>query len=121
MTLLAMRSGCDRKRHFWSDYRALRDFARNNSPRSQIRATRKNKSAATQRNLRLGSEADVTAALMDVRFLADVSRGGGGLPLCAMFGRLLVGKGFLHVCSLGRCSHVFGLLARLADIIVARD
>ena len=85
MTLLAMRSGCDRKRRFYSDHMALMDFART---RSQIRATRKNKSAATQRNLRLGSEADVTAALMDVRFLADVSRGGGGLPLCARSRRL---------------------------------
>ena len=35
-------------------------------------------------------------------------------PLSAMCGRLLVGNGFLHVCSLGRCSHVFGLLARFA-------
>src|SRR5450755_3992744 len=33
-------------------------------------------------------------------------------PLCAMCGRLRVGKGFLHVCSIGRCSHVFGLLVR---------
>src|SRR5665811_2346538 len=33
-------------------------------------------------------------------------------PLCAMCGRLRVGKDFLHVCSIGRCSHVFGLLAR---------
>jgi len=30
----------------------------------------------------------------------------------AMCGRLRVGKSFLHVCSIGRCSHVFGLLAR---------
>jgi hypothetical protein len=30
-------------------------------------------------------------------------------PLRAMCGRLRVGKNFLHVCSLGRCSHVFGL------------
>ena len=29
-----------------------------------------------------------------------------------MCGRLRVGKGFLHVCSIGRCSHVFGLLVR---------
>src|ERR1035441_4859913 len=35
-------------------------------------------------------------------------------PLCAMCGRLRVGKGFLHVCSIGRCSHVFGLLVRHA-------
>jgi hypothetical protein len=26
--------------------------------------------------------------------------------------RLRVGKSFLHVCSIGRCSHVFGLLVR---------
>ena len=26
--------------------------------------------------------------------------------------RLRVGKGFLHECSIGRCSHVFGLLMR---------
>ena len=31
-------------------------------------------------------------------------------PLSAMCGRLRVGKSFLHVCSIGRCSHVFGLL-----------
>ena len=30
-------------------------------------------------------------------------------PLRAMCGRLRVGKSFLHVCSIGRCSHVFGL------------
>jgi hypothetical protein len=28
---------------------------------------------------------------------------------CAMCGRLRVGKSILHVCSVGRCSHVFGL------------
>ena len=33
-------------------------------------------------------------------------------PLCAMCGRFRVGKNFLHVCSFGRCSHVFGLLVR---------
>ena len=33
-------------------------------------------------------------------------------PLCAMCGRLRVGKSFLHACSIGRCSHVFGLLVR---------
>ena len=32
--------------------------------------------------------------------------------LSAMCGRLRVGKSFLHVCSIGRCSHVFGLSAR---------
>jgi CRP-like cAMP-binding protein len=30
----------------------------------------------------------------------------------AMCGRLRVGKNFLHVSSIGRCGHVFGLLAR---------
>jgi transposase len=30
-------------------------------------------------------------------------------PMC---GRLRIGKNFLHVCSIGRCAHVFGLLAR---------
>ena len=85
MTLLAMRSGCDRKRPFNSDYMALMDFART---RSQISGYPQNKSAATQRNVRLGSFCDVTAALMDVRFLVDVSRGGGGLPLCARSRRL---------------------------------
>src|SRR5258706_9095991 len=30
-------------------------------------------------------------------------------PKSAMCGRLRVGKNFLHVCSIGRCSHVFGL------------
>jgi hypothetical protein len=34
---------------------------------------------------------------------------GSLVPMC---GRLRVGKGFLHVCSIGRCSHVFGLFAR---------
>ena len=53
---------------------------------------------------------------------ADVFGSGGGnggaqpaidvKSLHAMCGRLRVGKGFLHVCSIGRCSHVFGLLVR---------
>ena len=30
----------------------------------------------------------------------------------AMCGRLRVGKDFLHECSIGRCSHVFGLCVR---------
>ena len=33
-------------------------------------------------------------------------------PRWAMCGRLRVGKNFLHVCSIGRCSHVFGLFMR---------
>ncbi len=33
----------------------------------------------------------------------------GERQLRAMCGRLRVGKSFLHVSSIGRCSHVFGL------------
>ena len=33
------------------------------------------------------------------------------MTLRAMCGRLRVGKDFLHVCSIGRCSHVFGLFS----------
>jgi hypothetical protein len=36
---------------------------------------------------------------------ADIRAG----RLSAMCGRLQVGKSFLHVSRLGRCSHVFGL------------
>src|SRR5258706_9076286 len=32
-----------------------------------------------------------------------------------MYGRLRVGKGFLHACSSGRSSHVFGLLVRFTS------
>jgi hypothetical protein len=39
---------------------------------------------------------------------------GSVLPRCAMCGRLRVGKENLHVAGVGRCSHVFGLLARFA-------
>jgi hypothetical protein len=37
---------------------------------------------------------------------------GVALVFWAMCGRLRVGKGFLHECSIGRSSHVFGLLVR---------
>jgi hypothetical protein len=30
-------------------------------------------------------------------------------PVWALWGRLRVGKSFLHVCSIGLCSHVCGL------------
>jgi len=40
---------------------------------------------------------------------ADMERDIPTLPSRAMCGRLLVGKGFLRVCSIGRSSHVFGL------------
>ena len=36
------------------------------------------------------------------------------LPLCAMCGRLSVGKGFLDAVRVGRCGHVFDLLVRRA-------
>jgi hypothetical protein len=35
-------------------------------------------------------------------------------PLCAMCGRLSVGKGFLDAVRFGRCGHVFDLLVRRA-------
>jgi hypothetical protein len=49
--------------------------------------------------------------LNNVRYASDSdhSRYESELTLWAMCGRLRVGKGFLHECSIGRCSHVFGL------------
>ena len=35
-----------------------------------------------------------------------------------MCGRLRVGKSFLHVCSIGRCSHVFGLLVHTRPLAI---
>ena len=49
--------------------------------------------------VRFGSKADMCSAKPHVRFT----------PMC---GRLRVGKDFLHVCSIGRCAHVFGLCVR---------
>src|SRR6195256_5725611 len=43
--------------------------------------------------------------------ISDLQRTAGPYR-CAMCARLRVGKSFLHVCSIGRCSHVFGLLVR---------
>ena len=43
--------------------------------------------------------------------ISDLQRTAGPYR-CAMCGRLRVDKDFLHVCSIGRCSHVFGLLVR---------
>ena len=40
--------------------------------------------------------------------ISDLQRTAGPYR-CAMCGRLRVGKSFLHVCSIGRRSHVFGL------------
>ena len=58
------------------------------------------------------------ASLAQMRLAADVrccnrqKRTSFERPLWAMCGRLRVGKSFLHVCSIGRCSHVFGLWMR---------
>ena len=52
--------------------------------------------------------------LNNVRYACDSdhSRYEFELTLRAMCGRLRVGKDFLHERSIGRCSHVFGLLMR---------
>jgi hypothetical protein len=52
--------------------------------------------------------------LNNVRYASDSdhSRYESELTLWAMCGRLRVGKDFLHERSIGRCSHVFGLLMR---------
>ena len=52
----------------------------------------------------------------DVRFRANIglSSAAGEGRISAMCGRLRVGKENLHVAGAGRCSHVFGLLARFA-------
>jgi hypothetical protein len=42
----------------------------------------------------------------------DISLRRNESTLRAMCGRLRVGKGFFHECSIGRCSHVFGLCVR---------
>jgi hypothetical protein len=52
-----------------------------------------------RQHVRFGSKADICSAKRHVRFT----------PMC---GRLRVGKDFLHVCSIGRCAHVFGLCVR---------
>src|SRR5450759_3748150 len=50
--------------------------------------------------------------MLETIVAAQLSWRSARCPLSAMCGRLRVGKGFLHVCSIGRCSHVFGLLVR---------
>jgi hypothetical protein len=44
--------------------------------------------------------------------ISRLSLSGPRQPNRAMCGRLRVGKDFLHVADLGRCSHVFGLFVR---------
>ena len=65
-------------------------------------------------NVCFGSKADVTLLNFDVRFTPESGHGSAVIacPLWAMCGRLRVGKDFLHERSIGRCSHVFGLLMR---------
>ena len=67
-----------------------------------------------RQNVRFGSKADICSAKRHVRFTPESghSQCNSVCPLCAMCGRLRVGKNFLYVCSIGRCSHVFGLLVR---------
>ena len=62
-------------------------------------------------NVRYGSGADIACHLANVRFAPQSGQSADMLacPLCAMCGRLRVGKENLHVTALGRCSHVFGL------------
>ena len=62
-------------------------------------------------DVRFGSKADICSAKRHVRFTPNNGHSRLRLkcPLSAMCGRLRVGKSFFHVCSLGRCSHVFGL------------
>jgi hypothetical protein len=86
--------------------------------------------AAKGQNAKYSSRVDV------FRFVSKLRRGSmrSALRICAMCGRLRVGKSFFHVlqhwsvqpcvdgsglarafftfCSIGRCSHVFGLLMR---------
>ena len=55
---------------------------------------------------------DVSVKETSVCIVDERSRHGADMaagPSWAMCGRLLVGKGFLRVCSIGRSSHVFGL------------
>ena len=65
-------------------------------------------------NVRFGSQPDMTLLNFDVRFTPNSGHSSPQLecPLWAMCGRLRVGKDFLHERSIGRCSHVFGLLMR---------
>ena len=67
-----------------------------------------------QVHVRFGSKADICSVKGHVRFTPESGhvQCNSVCPLCAMCGRLRVGKSFLHACRLGRCSHVFGLLVR---------
>src|SRR5262249_15814309 len=68
-------------------------------------------------NVRFGSKADSCSAATHVRFTPNSDRESGhpqefmsALPPCVDGSELA--RTFLNVCSIGRCSHVFGLFAR---------
>src|SRR5262249_54893844 len=68
-------------------------------------------------DVRFGSKADMCGATWDVRYTPNSDRESGlpqtamsALPPCVDGSELA--RTFLNVCSIGRCSHVFGLLAR---------
>ena len=63
---------------------------------------------------RFGSQASFDASGSDFRYYPERrhSLALHQVTQRAMCGRLRVGKGFLHECSIGRCGHVFGLLVR---------
>ena len=67
----------------------------------QTRAERLNKVQSVDQRMRL----ECGVGFRQLRTCRRIRPG----QLCAMCGRLRVGKSFLHVCSIGRCSHVFGL------------
>jgi hypothetical protein len=70
--------------------------------------------AVIRPDVRFGSKADMCSAKRHVRFTPNSGHSGrqSACLLCAMWGRLKAGKNFLHVCSIGRCSHVFGRFVR---------
>src|SRR5262249_57596257 len=63
------------------------------------------------------SKVDISQCNRHVRFTPESGhlQRNNRCPLRAMCGRLRVGKNFFHVCSVGRCGHVFGLLARCSS------
>jgi hypothetical protein len=66
------------------------------------------------RHHRVGESADLISPAPKTDFFNTIGqkRSFGQRPLCAMCGRLSVGKGFLDVLPFGRCGHVCGLLMR---------
>jgi hypothetical protein len=79
------------------DFEPIRENARSLGPRSVPGQTEEN---------------SVSANVFWINPDSGHSKIQSALRICAMCGRLRVGKDFFHVCSIGRCSHVFGLLMR---------